>query len=182
MCKLNHKDIVEREAKGQILIEIEPAVARRFFTQAHHRVLQQEIGETLFVQRSFVKTFSWLSVLSLLAGMIASIFAVNWYSVLAIPVMIVGWFILGARASVGSQKLGGAFGLMLICLISAYYVRDKGVVVTIWVVLLPLPYFFDRLTYRSATVFLRSLSVSNERAFNLLYDKGIFLKEVSVDR
>jgi hypothetical protein len=182
MCELNHKDIVEREAKGQILIEIEPAVARRFFTQAHHHILQQEIGEALFVERSLVKTFAWLSVLSLLAGMIASVFAIKWYSVLAIPVMIFGWFILGAKASVGSQKLGGAFGLMLIGLILAYCVRDRGVVVTIWVILLPLPYFFDRLTYRSASVFLRSLSVRNERAFNLLYDKGVFLKEVSVDR
>ena len=48
---------------------------------------------------------------------------------------------------------------------------------TIWLVLLPLQYFFARLTYKLATVFLRLLSVRNEKAVNLLYDQGIFLKK-----
>jgi len=178
MYEVNHKEIVEREEKGEILIGIEPAVARRFFTDTNHRVVQQEIGEALFVERFFVKAFFWLAVLSLLAGIVASIFAIKWYSVLAIPLMVVSWFVLGGMASMGSQKLGAAIGSVIICFVLAYYLIDKGIAVTIWLTLLPLPYFLDRLTYKSATVFLRCLSIRNERAFNLLFNKGIFLREV----
>jgi len=102
MCEINHKEIVKREERGEIVIGIDPAVARRFFTSTDHRSVQQEIGEALFIERFFVKALFCLGVLSLLAGIVASIFAIKWWSVLGIPMMIVSWFILGGRASMGS--------------------------------------------------------------------------------
>jgi len=66
---------------------------------------------------------------------------------------------------------------VVICALLAYYFRNKGIFTIVWLVLLSLPYFFARLTYKLATIFLRLLSVRNEKAFNLLLGKGIFLKE-----
>jgi hypothetical protein len=66
---------------------------------------------------------------------------------------------------------------MVICILLAYYFKEKGTSMLVWLMLLPLPYFFIRLTYKLATMFLRSLSIRNEKAFNLLYGKRIFLEE-----
>lgn len=174
---INYQEFVQRAEKGEILIGTEPAVARKLFTDTDRLAIKEKLGESLFIERFFVKMAWLLEFISLLGGIIASIFALKWYSIIAIPVMLIAFFVLGGKASIGRQKMGGALFLVVICALLAYEFRDKGAVMTAWLVLLPLPYFFARLTYKLATVFLRSLSVRNERAFNLLYGHGIFLKE-----
>lgn len=173
----NYQEFVKRAEKGEILIGIEPAVARKFFTDTDHSAIKEKIGEPLFIERFFVKMCWLLEFICLLGGIIASIFALKWYSIIAIPVMLIAFFVLGGKASMGRQKIGGAVFLVIICVLLAYYFRDKGTSVIVWLVLLPLPYFFTRSTYKLATIFLRLLSLRNEKAFNLLYDRGIFLKE-----
>jgi hypothetical protein len=178
MYEFNHAEIVRREEQGEILIGIEPAVARKFFTDTKHQEIQQEIGEPLYIERFFVRLFFYLSGLSLLAGIVVSVLVIKWYSVVAIPLMLIGWFILSGKASMGKQKLGYPFVLVILSLILVYFLRSKGIAISIWIVLIPLPYFFSQLTYKTATVFLRALSIRNEKAFNLLFQTGIFLKEV----
>ena len=173
----NYQEFVKRVEKDEILIGVEPAVARKFFTDIDHSVIKEKIGESLFVECSFVKTCWLLEYICLLAGTIASIFALKWFSIIVIPVMLIASFVLGGIASMGRQKIVGVVFIVAICVLLAYYFRGKGIAIIVWLVLLPLPYFFVRLTYKLATTFLRSLSVRNEKAFNLLYDKGIFLKE-----
>jgi len=173
----DYQEFVKRAEKGEILIGVEPAVARKFFTNTDHSVIKEKIGESLFIEHFFVKTCWLLEFICLLAGIIASIFALKWYSIIAIPVMLTASFALGGKASMGRQKIGGAVFLVAICALLAYYFRDKGTSMIVWLVLLPLPYFFARMTYKLATIFLRLLSVRNEKAFNVLYGQGIFLKE-----
>lgn len=172
-----YQEFVKRAKNGEILIGVESAVARKFFTDTDHSVIKEKIGESLSRERFLVKTCWLLEFVWLLAGIIASIFALKWHSIIAIPGMLITSFVLGGKASMGRQKIEGAVFLVVICFLLAYYFRDKGVSMIVWLVLLPLPYFFARLTYKLATMFLRSLSVRNEKAFNLLYYKGIFLKE-----
>jgi hypothetical protein len=173
----NYEEFVRREERGEILVGIEPAVARKFFTDTDHSIIKEKIGEPLFTERFFVKTCWLLEFICLFAGIIASIFALKWYSIMVIPIMLITAFILGGKVSMGRQKIGGAVFLVLIFILLAYYFRDKGTSKMVWLILLPLPYFFARLTYKLATMFLRLLSVRNEKAFNLLYGQGIFLKE-----
>ncbi len=173
----DYQEFVQRAEKGKILIGAEPAVARKFFTDTDHSVIKEKIGEALFMERFFVRTCWLLEHVCLLAGIIASIIALKWYSIIAIPVMVLASFVLGGKASIGRQKIGGAVFLVVICALLAYYFRNKGIFTIVWLVLLSLPYFFARLTYKLATIFLRLLSVRNEKAFNLLLGKGIFLKE-----
>lgn len=174
---INYQDFVKRAESGEILIGIEPALARQFFTDTDHLAIQQEIGEHLFVERFFVKSVWLLEFICLFAGVVASVIALGWYSAVAILLMIIVFFALAGKASMGTQKFGYAILLVVICIFLAYYFRDKEIALVVWLVLLPLPYFFARLTYKLATVFLRALSLRNEKVFNLLYDKAIFLKE-----
>jgi len=173
----NYKEFTKQVEKDEIIMGVEPAVARRFFTDTNHSTIKEEIGEPLFLERFFVKTCWLLEFVCLLAGIIMSIFGLKYYSIIVIPIMLITFLFLGAKASIGRQKIGGAIFLLIISILLAYYFRENGIYIIIWIILLPLPYFFTRLTYKSSTMFLRLLSVRNEKAFNLLHNKGIFLKE-----
>ena len=66
----NHQEFVKRAEKGEILIGVEPAVARKFFTSTDHSVIREKIGESLFIERFFVKTCWLLEFICLLAGIL----------------------------------------------------------------------------------------------------------------
>lgn len=177
MNTISHQEFIKRAEKGEALIRIEPTGARKFFTDTVQSVIKEKVGESLLTERLFVKTCWLLGYACLMAAMITGVFALKWYSIIAIPVMLIAFIILSGEASMGRQRIRDAILLMVICAVLAYYLRDKGTSMVVWLMLLPLPYFFIRLTYDLATRFLHLLSVRNEKAFNLLYGKRIFLKE-----
>src|SRR4030042_97674 len=136
MVNTNYQEFVKQAGRGEMLIGIDPAVARKFFTDTDHKVIQQEIGEPLFIERFFVKTVWLFEFISLFAGAIASIFALGWYSAIVIPLMILGFFILGGKASMGAQRIGVAVSLVIICFFLAYYFSEKEIALILWLILL----------------------------------------------
>ena len=177
MSTHNYQEFVKRVEKGDAPIRVEPAAARKFFTDPAHSTIKEKVGESLLIDRLFVKTCWLLGYACLIAAMIASVFALKWYSIIATPIILIAFILLSGEASVGKQRILDTVILMVICILLAYYFKEKGTSMLIWLALLPLPYFFIRLTYKLATLLLRSLSIRNEKAFNLLYGKRIFLEE-----
>lgn len=60
MGTINHQEFVKRVEKGDVLIGIEPTGARKFFTDTNHSTIKEKVGESLFIERFFVKTCWWL--------------------------------------------------------------------------------------------------------------------------
>jgi len=178
MGEWTHEEIVKKEKNGEILIGIEPAVARRFFTDTDHDLVIEQIEEPIPIERFSVKSVWILEHIFLLVGIITSVFALHWFSIIAIPSMFVSFYILGGKASMGAQRMGGSIFGLLIFLFLAYYLKQYGLWMVIWLIALPLPYFFARLTYKLSTIFLRMLAIRNPLLFNLYYDSGIFIKEL----
>ncbi len=174
---MNYREFVQRAEKGEILIGVEPTVAREFFMGTDHSLVQNEIGEPLFVERFLVQLAFWLSYIFLLAGIIASIFALKWFGALAIPTMLTASFVLQGQASMGRHTLAAPLFLLFVGILLAYLFRESGPFMVVWLLLLPLPYLSVSVCYKLAILFLRALSLRNEKAFNLLIDEGIFIKE-----
>ena len=177
MSTNNYQEFVKRVEKGDASIRVEPAAARKFFTDTAQSRIKEKVGESLLIERLVVKTCWLLGYACLIAAMIASVFALKWYSIIAMPVMLIAFTLLSGEAYMSKQKILDTVFLLVICVLLAYYFRNKGPSMLVWLMLLPLPYFFIRLTYKLATMFLRSLSMQNEKVFNLLYGKRIFLEE-----
>jgi len=173
----SYQDFVRREGKGEFLMDVEPVVARKLFTDMDHSVIKEKINESLFTERFLVKTCWFLEFICLFAAIILSIFALKWYSIIAIPLMVVVFAVLSGEASMGKQSMGDAVFLVAVCFSLAYYLSDRGMAMIVWLIILPLPYLFIRSTYKLATMFLRLLSVRNEKAFNLIYGRRIGLEE-----
>ena len=175
---MDYQEFIKMANKGEP-IGVEPAEARKFFTNTDKALVKEKIGEPLSMQRFVVKMCYHLEHICLLASIIISIFALKWYSIIAIPIMFFFSFYLGGLASMGRQRVRGAIYLVIICYVNAYFFREYGIFMFVWLILLPLPYLFARLTYKLATIFVRSLSIRNEKAFNLLYDRVIRFKALT---
>jgi ABC-type multidrug transport system fused ATPase/permease subunit len=118
-------EFVKQAKNGEILIGVEPAVARRFFTDSDKNIIRQLIGESLSVKQFLVKLVWILEYVTLFVGIIVSIFAIHWYSFIAIPLMIVISFILGGKASAGAQRLGGGYYICYSICYTCIYVKRK---------------------------------------------------------
>lgn len=175
--RLSHSDFVKMAQSSCILIGIEPAVARRFFTATDPKLMRKEIGENLHAERLTVSTFLFLECTTLISGIIVSIFSLKWFSLITIPLMIGEFLLGGGMASVGRQQLTGAVAFVSCCLFAAYVLRATPF--SVFFVVFPWPYFFARLTYWTATRYLRALVVRNKQAYELLYDKGVFVKWIT---
>lgn len=175
---MDYHEFVKRENIGKILVGVDPAIARRFFTETDHAKVQKLIGEPLFIERFIVKACFYLEWILLPIIIVISIFVLKWFSILAIPIILFLSFFLGSQASIGKQNISGAVVFAGLCVVAAFLFREKGVVLFLWLMLLPLPYLFATLTYKLATIFMRNLSIRNEIFYNVYLDKGIFIKEL----
>lgn len=173
----NYKEVVEKFADGKLLVGIDPATARKFFTDSSSRLLIEKTGEGLYIEKAIVWVCFVLDFVSLIFGIIFSLWAIKWYSIIAIPIMILAFFFLGAIASTGKNKSSAAIIGMIIGIVLAYSFHDQGFSMIAWLILVPLPYFFATLTYKLSTLFLRSAAINNEKLFRLLENKAIFLRE-----
>lgn len=179
----SYSDIREQVKQGDLLIGADPATARRVFT--NKATIEEITGEPVSIELNieyFIITFLMLVELpSLLIGMIASIFAFKWYSLISIPLMAVSYIAFlggfGLWFSGGGEKgRGGTFILLIVCLILAYIFKENTAVV-VWFIFLSLPYVSARLKYKLAVLFLLRLAMQNEKAFNILNNKGIYLRD-----
>jgi len=177
--ELTYQEFSELARSGRILVGIDPAVARKFYTNSDPRWLEEQLGESMWLERLTVKSFWLLDFGTLIAGIVITVLVLKWFSVIAVPLMVVAWFFLGGLASVGRQRLTGAFAAVAVCLLLGYLQRQSAV--GIWFSVLPWPYFFARLTYWTETRYLRALVVRNERAFRLLREKDLLFVKWAED-
>lgn len=177
MIVQNYSEIVSKTHKGEILIGIEPAVARRFFTTTDRKIIESEIGQSLSGQAltiNLIMIFAWISMFTV---DILSIFAFKWWSIAIIPGIFIAHMIYQSKASLAGQHIWGVLLYTVLCFFLAYQYSSSGTIIVIYFILFPLSFLFTRLMYYLSCSMLRSLSLKNERLFDLLYEKAIFIKE-----
>jgi len=172
---MNYAEIVSKAQKGELLIGIEPAVARKFFMDTNTKGL--EIGQPMSVKISLINTILILDWLFMLFTDIVSIIAFKWWSIAIIPVILIAHMFYQSKASMGKQRLWGITSFCLVCFYVAYSLYFNGIMTMLFFILLPLSFLFTRLMYFLSCTFLRSLSLKSENLFNMLYGKAIFIKE-----
>ncbi|MBE2226848.1 MAG: hypothetical protein IAE93_05885 [Ignavibacteria bacterium] len=174
---MDYQTIKDKWNKNEIYIGVEPAIARKFFMYTNHDQVVDTIGESLFIERFFVKLFFILEWLCLPVGFILSIITWQWYSIIIIPVMFLLAFFFNGKASVGKQSIVGVTILTLTCFLLAFFINGSTFMFY-YFIFLPLPYLFARLVYKSSVFFMRGLVLRNELVYKMLAGTGIFIREI----
>lgn len=173
-----YKKIITRVEKGEVLIGIEPALARQFFTSGiSTQKIQEMVGEPIYLERLLATTILILEPIFLLLNFVATIFLFKWYSIAIIPITFIVWVFLGGRASMGKQGIIFPIVILLIGFFMAYYFKGWGIWFQSWVIFLGAIYFLPKLKYWLSVFFARLLACRNYKFFSQFLDTMIILKE-----
>ena len=162
--ELTHPEFVSQFNTGSILVGFDPAIARRLFMDG----FPAEVGEPIIIERAVVWLLATAEFGSLLAGLGASVAALGWFSIAAVPLMLLTWVLLAGRLSMGQQSMALVVVAALVLASVGFMLRDAHPAIALWSALLPIPYLFGRLKYKSATFLLRALCVRNASVYELL--------------
>src|SRR5579862_7858455 len=153
--------------RGEISVGVEPATARRLYTEASSAWVREKLGESAKLQRLIVKGALVAAPVALLISFVLAVRAFAWASIVLIPISGVVWYIHGGRASMGSPRLWW-MTLLVIALIGTEI--NGPTPTSAWGVAFVAAMYFDRIKYRAAVHFFRALIIRNERAFALFAD------------
>lgn len=88
---VSFEEIVRLETNGQLLIGIDRAFARRFYTNLPLRTVEEHTDEAPYFEKAFVMGAFVGGPLALAASAIYAVFVISWWSVLIIPIGTLIW-------------------------------------------------------------------------------------------
>ena len=177
MTVQEHAQIVSMESQGKLLVGVDPAAARKFFTDLSAHAIAGEIGESIALRRVVVVASWLLGPLSLIASWVLATLSFGWWAIAVCIGSLAAWAAYNGRASIGNQKIIGVTWFLAMA-IAACFFDGVNVLLQAWIALLAASFFFARLTYYSAVKFIRALVLKNAKAFEFLFDKALVLREV----
>ena len=177
MTESEYKAFVEQACSGGLMIGIDRAVARKFYTDIPLSKIEEETGEAPY----FEKIVVWFAFLSapviLLASFVLSVFAFRWWAALAIPVSIVIYFIFSGQSSMPRGGMLGISVLLAIAIGSLFIDFITSSVAPWYFITFVFSLWASRLVYFAATAFLRAFVLRNQRAFEFM-GENIHIREV----
>ncbi len=172
ITKEQYDEILKKQDAGEILLYIDTASFRKFFTEANNKKVKELIGESLNLESFIIKLIMFaLEPLSLIITFIASIFLFKWFAILIIPIVFFLWGFLKGQASIGKQKILLPLALLAIGIVIAFSYQEYGLWFKLFIIGLPATYFSSKLLYYLSARFGFMLIHRNYEFFKLFYEK-----------
>jgi len=165
---MTHREMLDAFNSGQLALGVEPAQARRLFTDHSPNQLAELVGQRLDGQKLFVSSVMTIEHLGFLSSLVLAGFVWRWHALWIIPLTMIAYFISKSGASMGRPGLFFPLVLIVAAAWAARHFRDFGTLFVIWCVLTASLPFWNRLLYRSAAYFVHSLVLRSEYAFDQL--------------
>jgi hypothetical protein len=186
MTNSEHEDFARRANADEVLIGVEPAIARRLLMNSSSDTLNEEIGERLTLERTVVTAAYWLGSLAVLASIPTAVLAFSWWSIVIIPVTAIACWVYYGKASSGRQKLQRVTCSFILAVMMCFQhptflvrygaTNSRSRNIFMWLACVTAVFFFARMTFASASLFVRCLVVRNARAFEWLNEKAVFVR------
>jgi hypothetical protein len=177
-----HAAVMARLGNDEILIGVDAAAARRFFTDNSAAALRQQFGEGFALRRSVVMLAFVMAPVTALASAALAIRAFGWWSIGVVPVSLAAWFLHSSMASSGRQRVFGVFcffaASVAVCVAHLAYTYMPA---QVWLAVLSGAFLLSRLTYYSASGFVESLVIRNPIAYEFLLGQAVFFREAESD-
>ena len=165
-----YRNLIATWRAGNVLIGIDRATARQFYTDASLHKIAEETGYAPYLQKFVVRSAFFTSYLALIGSFVLSVLAFGWYATLIIPGSFFVYFVftfLSSQPNRGMILISFLLGLSVLGLFMSLGISP----VSSWyfsVYLLAL--WCSRFLYCASTTFLRMFVIRNKKAFELLGD------------
>jgi hypothetical protein len=160
---------------GEIAVDVEPAIARRFLTSGEYADFRALVREPLKLERFVVNASLILAPVILLTSFWFAWSAFGRWSMIVVPITALLWFIQHGAASVGRPALW-----FLLLIVGLLLFRDLGQNPSptyLWLTAFLGAALMSRITYRCASSFLRLLVIRNPEAYSLFLGSGVFVRK-----
>lgn len=125
----------------------------------------ERTGEKPYIQKFIVIGLSLSSIVALLATFVFASFAFNYWSIAVIPVIAIIYFFWVGQNILPNQGASGLSIILAGVAAAGYFQVFPSNNAAMFAICLAAAFWFMRLVYVSATVFLRMMVLGNKRAF-----------------
>jgi len=170
-----HTALCREAREGKILIGVDRALARRFYSRVPIQKIEEDTGEALYMEKLTIVGAMMLSPTLLIVSMGLAAVAFQWWSALLIPIALFVWMGLSMTANKGGVKqfpLTVLLALSIIC----YFARWLPPSYCNPLIAFAASIWLWRFIYTASTSFLRAFVLRNYKAF-LLLEKDIYFKK-----
>jgi len=90
---MTHREMLDAFNSGQLALGVEPAQARRLFTDHSPNQLAELVGQRLDGQKLFVSSVMTIEHLGFLSSLVLAGFVWRWHALWIIPLTMIAYFI-----------------------------------------------------------------------------------------
>ncbi len=163
-----YKDFVARANAGALLIGVDRAIARKFYTGVSISRIEEETGEAPYFEKMIVWLAFVTAPIALLASFIVSILAFRWWAALAIPISVVAYFVYSGQSSMPRRGMLGISILLALSVGSLFTGFFTSQFVPWYFIAIVFALWVSRLVYCAATSLLRAFVLRNQRALEFM--------------
>ena len=179
MTEDQYKALVARVESGSLLIGIDRAFARKFYTDVPLSRIEEDTGEGPYLEKVVV-WFAFVSApIALFASFVLSALVFRYWAALVIPLSAIVYFFLAARSSVGDSRMLSVSILLALAIASLFTNFFSSQFVPWYAIAVAFAFWAERLMYCAATTFLRAFILRNQRAFEFTEGPQIVVKETT---
>lgn len=167
---MEHKEVIELAEQGKLLIGVDRAMAREFYTNIPISKIQEETGESPYFEKMIVLFAFLFGPISLISSIVLGFLAFSWWGIISLVLCTVIYFAYSSSSVVAGSKLFGITLLLLTSLAVHFFAHLN----TPWITGFACTFLFSlwcaRLLYCSSTFLLRAFVIRNAKAFEYLSD------------
>ena len=165
---MDHKNLVELEKEGKILIGVDRVMARQFYTNVPIKKIKEKTGEAPYFEKIIVWFAFLFGPISLLASIILGFWFFNWWGIICLIFCPLVYFIYSSYSVIGNSRMTG-ISILLFTSACIYFLKVFNIpkisgFATVFIFSL----WCTRLLYCSSAFFLRNFVIRNERAYQYL--------------
>jgi hypothetical protein len=165
---MEHKEVIALEAQGKLLIGVDRAMARKFYTDIPISKIEEETGEAPYFEKAIIWFAFLFGPIALISSIIFGFVAFGWWGIICLVLCPIIYFMYSSSSVVGGSQLIGITVLLLISL-AVHFLANFNFP---WITGFASTYLFSlwcvRLLYCSSTFLLRAFVLRNAKAFEWL--------------
>ncbi|MFA5361357.1 MAG: hypothetical protein WC290_02815 [archaeon] len=167
---MDHENLVELEKQGKILIGVDRAIARKFYTDIPMKEIEEETGEAPYFEKIIIFTLFLLNPLLLLISIVLGFWFFSWWGIVYLILLPLIYFTYFSFSSMGNSGMGGINLLLLIMIVGYFFKILLSPQIFIFIIIFLFSLWCARSLYCFSTLFFRNFIIRNEKAYQYLLE------------
>ena len=167
---MEHKEVIELEKQGKLLIGVDRAMARKFYTDIAISKIQEETGEAPYFEKMIVWFAFLFWPIALLLSIVLGFLAFSWWGIICLVLCPIVYFTYSSSSVRRSSNLIAITILLFISIGVHFSGNLNAPLITGFTGAFLFSLWCVRLLYCSSTFFVRAFVIRNGRAYEYLSD------------